>query len=98
MAQPVKFQGCNGSLGAPEGHEETVQALPCFRNGQQTISCWELTAGEFEEIQRTGRVYLSVWFGLTSPPVYVGSERTVRAMCADAGVWDKKTPPEGGAV
>lgn len=34
------------------------------------ISCWKLTAEELAEVQRTGRVWLTV-FGETMPPVSV---------------------------
>jgi hypothetical protein len=37
----------------------------------ESISCWELGPGEYQEVVRTGKVYLSVWG--THPPVLVAS-------------------------
>lgn len=39
--------------------------------GDRTVSVWELQPGEYQEVVRTGRVYLFV-YGM-HPPVYVGS-------------------------
>lgn len=35
------------------------------------ISCWKPTKAELSEIQKTGRVWLSI-VGVTMPPAYVG--------------------------
>lgn len=34
------------------------------------VTCWKPTAGEWEEMRKTGRVWLVVW-GMTQPPVAV---------------------------
>ncbi|MCC2608374.1 hypothetical protein [Neorhizobium petrolearium] len=87
MGQPVAFQGANMVLRAPKGQEETVQDLHTFTNGLCSVSCWELSAEELAEVTRTGRIFLSVFSGRTQPPVFLGSENTVRDVCADYGVW-----------
>lgn len=39
--------------------------------GDRSLSCWELEPGEYQEVVRTGKVYLHV-YGM-HPPVYVSS-------------------------
>lgn len=89
MAQPVEFHGQNGVLGVQKESEHNVDPLPVFRNGRSCISCWELSDAEMEEIIKTKRVYVSVFYGLTQPPIFIGSETNVRAVNADYGVWRK---------
>ena len=88
MSIPVAFPGSNAVLGPPPG-SENIEPLPIFRNGTCCVSAWELTEEELAEIVKTKRVFLSVFFGNTQPPVYVGSESSVREMCADYGVWKR---------
>lgn len=73
MAEPVKFQGANHTLGAPKGMEEEVLQLPCrvpiTREEDQVIqSCWELTDDEVEYICRHKKIRLTV-IGLIHPPI-----------------------------
>lgn len=86
MGIPVEFEGHNHVLRAPGG-AENVTPLPIFRNGTCCVSCWELSDDEIAEIVKSRRIYLSVFFGNTQPPVFVGSERQVRDVIADYGVW-----------
>jgi hypothetical protein len=87
LSKPITFNGHNCTLAAPKGDEDRVTPLPIFRNGVQCVSAWELSPAELEEIARTGIVWLSVWSGLTQPPVYVGGKQQVRELTADNGVW-----------
>lgn len=88
MATPVEFAGANMVLRAPPGREETVSDLHTFTNGNCSVSCWELSPEELAEVQRTGRIYLSVFWGRTQPPVFVGGEEEVRSLVVDyGGVW-----------
>jgi hypothetical protein len=87
MAHPVHFAGANMRLLPPES-AENVQEISTFTNGTCSVSCWELSAEEIDAIALTGRVWLSCLTGRTSPPVFVGSEETVRDVVADFGaVW-----------
>lgn len=87
MAAPVQFEGANMLLRAPEG-AENVSDMHTFTNGICSVSCWELSADELAEINRTGRIYLSVFSGRTQPPVFVGDEEAVRSIVVDfGGVW-----------
>lgn len=90
MAQPVEFDGVNSRLGPPKGMDELeVQTLPVFSNGQVCISCWELSDEELAYVIATRRVYLSVMFGSTQPPCFVGSEQTVRDVNSDTPLWKR---------
>ncbi len=87
MGQPISFAGSNITMRAPAG-AENVQDMDVFRTRHSCVSCWELSAAELEEINRTGRVFLSVLAGGQQPPVYVGSESTCREVMIDFGpVW-----------
>ena len=88
MARGIPWAGANRQLGPPEGMDESqVDSLHVFPNGKQCVSCWQFDAEELAEIARTGCVFVSVWFGDTQPPIYIGSEANVRQLCADYGVW-----------
>lgn len=88
MAYPVDFPGKNLDLQPPPG-AENIAPLPIFRNGTCCVSCWELSPDELADVIRTGKVFLSVFWGQTQPPVYVGSEETTREVIADYGVWKR---------
>ena len=68
--QPVDFQERNRILLAPEGMENCIP-LPVYSNGEFSLSVWQFTASEIAEINRTGRMYLAVYFGDTQPPVWL---------------------------
>lgn len=72
MARIVEFPECNFVWkGWPAGDGRTeVLDMACYRDPEQTVSCWELTDEEREEVARTGKVWLHV---LTQrhPPVLV---------------------------
>lgn len=74
MAFPAKFPEANYTLKAAPGTEDTVQDLAIHhtpadgKNPPVLTSCWKLTPGELEEINKTGVVWLHV-LGETSYPV-----------------------------
>ncbi|MBD9635950.1 hypothetical protein IB277_06535 [Ensifer sp. ENS07] len=87
MGAPIQFEGANMLLRAPEG-SENVSDMHTFTNGMCSVSCWELSVDELAEINRTGRIYLSVFSGRSQPPVYVGDEESTRSVVVDfGGVW-----------
>lgn len=89
MAEAIDFHGSNRRLGPPKG-AENVSELMTFNNGICSVSCWKLTPREVAEINRTGRVFVSILSGQTQPPVFVGDEDSVRDMVVDfGGVWAK---------
>lgn len=89
MADAVYFDGANMRLGPPPG-AENVGDLYTFTNGYCSVSCWQLSPAEIAEINRTGRVFVSVLSGRTQPPLFVGGEAEVRSVVVDyGGVWPK---------
>lgn len=90
MASSIDFPGTNKVLTSPAGKEHLVHELHVFNNGRTSVSCWQLSRDEVKEIiESGGKVYLSVMFGTTQPPVFLGSESAVRELNADLGVWKK---------
>ncbi|MBS3648756.1 hypothetical protein KEU06_08955 [Pseudaminobacter sp. 19-2017] len=69
MAQPVAFAGQTDILGAPKG-SAGVKPLPCYMDGSQVISAWQLSPEEIEEVLRTGIVWCFV-MSSNQPPVYL---------------------------
>ncbi len=71
---PTAFDGENDVLGAPPRvSAEDVECLSVFRGPNVdgisvVISCYKPTTEEWEEMKRTGRVWLMVQ-GHTMPPV-----------------------------
>lgn len=75
MARPIDFPERNLLLTAPPGHDDTIQPLPVRRADGRIISCWQLSAEDLRRIAETGNIWLSVWSGLTAPPVLVSGLR-----------------------
>ena len=72
MGSPAAFPESNAVWkGWPEavGRPEVLD-LPSYRQGAETITCWQFTPEEIVEIISTGHVWLHV-VG-QQPPVYVG--------------------------
>ena len=76
--QGVKFPQQNTIFGKPAGwKDEDCYGLPVsatyYLNSKEEpvpclISCWEITPAELAEVQRTGKIYLSIT-GIGMPPV-----------------------------
>lgn len=81
--EPANFDGTNATMGPPNGMTDdqcgTIFAqmttlnliggpMPC------TITCWKPSRAELDEIERTGRVWLTV-LGHGMPPVILGAEK-----------------------
>lgn len=97
MAQPIKWKGANKELGAAKGTEGFVQPMPVFSNGSVCVSCWELSEDDIRQFTAAiirgekPRLFVSVYYGPSQPPIYVGTEENVRNMVADFGsVWKKE--------
>jgi hypothetical protein len=48
-----------------------------FNDGQQSVSCWQMTWRERLAALFFGRVWLFVYFGASQPPVRMEVEKTV---------------------
>ena len=90
MARGIDWHGVNKVLGPPQGMDESqVSRLPIFTNGVTCVSCWEPSEEELAEIVRTKKIFVSVFFGQSMPPIFVGSESEVRDVVADYGAWPR---------
>lgn len=66
----VKFKEQNAILKKPHSmSEKECSSLPCFMDGKNVISRWELSEKELEEIKKTKCIYISVLSGGSSPPI-----------------------------
>jgi len=83
--KPISFPESNRTLLPPDGGRSAIESLPVLTDGEQCISCWELSDEEREAIARGEKVWLHVLSGQTQPPValYVSRNR-----CALAGQGD----------
>jgi len=70
--QGIPFSESNKVLNKPEGMtDKECYSLPVFNDGKQSISCWKASFWERLTVFLTGRVWLSVRFGDTQPPVWI---------------------------
>ncbi len=68
--KPVEFDEQNDVLGKPASMTDgECGSLPCFRDGVNVVSMWELTEKELEQIQKTKCIYVTVISGESSPPI-----------------------------
>lgn len=82
---PCSFDEANQVLGADKykDHPSDVECLSVLKTVENNtgtpvvLSCWKCTAEELEEINKTGRVWLTV-MGQTMPPVHI---QGVKPLC-----------------
>jgi len=67
---PIEFPEANKTLTAPPDLEGCMD-LPVFNDRVASVSCWQPTPDELDEINATGKVWLSVFAGESAPPVWV---------------------------
>ena len=76
--KPIQFPESNKTLLAPQGMtEEECGSLFVYNDGEQSVSCWEMTWKERLSALLFGKVWLYVWFGNTQPPVALEATKTV---------------------
>lgn len=70
---PIDFPESNRTLLPPKPNgdlkESSIGSLPVLTDGEQCISCWQLSAQDREAIARGELVWLHVISGETQPPV-----------------------------
>jgi len=69
--EPVKFEECNFTLGAPAGMP-ACNPLEVYRHDDGYLSCWELSTDDLDEVKRTRRIYLNV-AGFSHPAVWLSA-------------------------
>jgi len=76
--EPIHFPQANKVLGKPPGMtDEECGPLPVFNDGQQSISCWQMTWRERLAALIFGKVWLFVMFGHTQPPVLLLAKNNI---------------------
>ena len=76
--KPIKFKEQTTVLSKPAGMtDEECMPLPVFSDGEQCISCWELSFIERLKVLFFGRVWLGLYSGKTQPPVWLNVNKTV---------------------
>lgn len=73
MTEPIDFKYRNKILVCPP----PCEPLSVFTDGEQCISCWQLSWKERLKTLIYGKVWLFVMSGETQPPVWIECERTV---------------------
>ena len=71
MTTPIRHKFVNKELKAPYGKEDEIPPLPIYSDGEQCVSCWQMTWRERLSALFFGRVWLSVLNGHTQPPVWI---------------------------
>ena len=78
--KPIDFKYANLTL-QPSGktyseHVTGVDPLPIFTNGEQCVSCWQMSWRERLSALFIGRVWLAVLSGGSQPPVRLVAEKS----------------------
>lgn len=73
--RPVPFKYATGQLEPPAEAQyseniEGIDPLPVWTDGEQCVSCWQMSLRERISALLFGRVWLAVLGGKTQPPVY----------------------------
>lgn len=75
ILEPIDHEFANATLNAPAGCENDILPLRVYTDGQQCISCWQMTWRERLSALVFGRVWVSVLFGRTQPPMWLWGTR-----------------------
>jgi len=78
--KPVPFSYQNRVL-QPSGKKYSnnvtgVDPLPVWTDGEQCVSCWQMSWRERISALLFGRVWLALLSGKTQPPAWLGVQRT----------------------
>lgn len=77
--RPVQFKYANRMLAPPDvEYSENVariDSLPVWSDGEQCVSCWQMSLRERLSALVFGRVWLSLLSGATQPPACVVASR-----------------------
>jgi hypothetical protein len=77
--KPIQFRQANREL-QPSGQQYSenvsgVMPLPVWTDGEQCVSCWEMTWRERISALLFGRVWLALLSGYTQPPALIVAQR-----------------------
>lgn len=87
MGAPVRnWPHANMTFMPPEGRDDVIP-VDVFRNRGFIVMPIQLDAAELAEVNASGGVLFLSIMGHGMPPVFVGSESTVKDVIAEAGLW-----------
>jgi hypothetical protein len=70
--ESIDFKESNKTLTKPEDWtDEECQSLKVYNDGKHSISCWKPTIIERIKLLFTGKIWVFVWYGNTSPPICI---------------------------
>ncbi len=79
--KPKKFNEATKCLKPPTQWDEKKDGkcgnLWVFNDGKQSISCWKLSFWQRIKVLFFGRIWLSVFSGMSQPPVWLSCFKTV---------------------
>lgn len=72
--KPVEFPEQNTVIAKDQPQ---YQPLPALTDGQEVISCWELSDEEMQHLMKTKKIYLScMTFGQPLQPLYMSARKS----------------------
>ena len=75
---PIKFKEANRNLSKPPNMTDAeCSSLWVYSDGIQCISCWKMSWKQRIKALLFGKVWLSVLYGSTQPPVWLDCDKTV---------------------
>ena len=81
---PCKFPEANRNLTQPDNMtDEECGSLWVYTDGNQCVSCWQLTWRQRLRLLFSGKIWLGVLSGYTQPPVWLTCADTVFAKGGD---------------
>ena len=76
--KPIDFKESNKVLAKPDSMtDDECGDLFVFNDGKQTISCWKTPIWKRIRFLFHGKVWISVSFGESQPPIWVDVNETV---------------------
>jgi hypothetical protein len=75
---PTAFPEQNKTLTKPQGMtDEQCGSLPVYNDGEQSISCWQMSLRERLSALWHGKIWLQVYAGRTQPPVSLTAAESI---------------------
>ena len=76
--KPIDFKEANRTLGKPKNMtDEECNSLRVFTDGEQCLSCWQMTIKERLAALLFGRIWVDTLSGSTQPPMWLQCKRNV---------------------
>ena len=76
--KPIHFKEMNYKLIRPSGTtDEDYFDVPCFRDGEQIISKWQLTQREIDNIVKNKFIWVRVLTPSYHPPLFLEAEDNI---------------------